>query len=64
MRRHLLWSLLLAATLAAPPARAAGELAPRASASPTASSQLPDLPRLAPITPPEADPTAVRELDR
>lgn len=65
MRRTLLWScLLVAATFAASPVRAAGELAPAASASAAAGAPLPDLPRLAPITPPEPDPTAVRELDR
>lgn len=69
MQRRLLWScLLIGAALTAPPAHAAGEIAPAAPASAAASAPpsapLPDLPRLAPITPPEPDPTAVRELDR
>ncbi|MGK3969397.1 hypothetical protein WMF38_34580 [Sorangium sp. So ce118] len=55
-------SLLAAAPLALTPAHAAVDR--DAGASAPASSPLPELPRLAPITRPEPDITAVRELDR
>lgn len=60
--------LLLAALAAAPgPALAAGEL-PTASASSSSSAApagpLPELPKLAPITHPEADAASLKELDR
>lgn len=65
----MLRPLLLAVPLALLPAVAlgAGELAPSASASASsapASSALPDLPRLPPITSPEPDPAALKELDK
>ena len=65
---RVLRSLLLAAPLALLPARAlAGD--PAASASSVASaapvaSVLPELPRLPPISAPEPDPAALKELDR
>ncbi|WP_437305539.1 hypothetical protein [Sorangium sp. So ce388] len=58
----VLLSLLAAAPLALTPAHAAVDR--DAGASAPASSPLPELPRLAPITRPEPDITAVRELDR
>ncbi|MGK3999233.1 hypothetical protein [Sorangium sp. So ce1024] len=58
----VLLGLLAAAPLALPPAHAA--LDRDAGAPAAASSALPELPRLAPITRPEPDITAVRELDR
>ncbi len=64
--RHL-YALLVAVPLVLVPALAAGD-APSASASavaaPTPSAALPDLPRLQPITSPEPDPAARKELDR
>lgn len=45
--------------------RAAGELAPAASASASSNAgPLPDLPKLAPITYPEPDPGALQDLDK
>ena len=71
---RLLRSLLLAAPLALLPAGAlAGDpvssasTAPSASAAPSsapAASALPELPRLPPISAPEPDPGALKELDR
>ncbi|WP_438006067.1 hypothetical protein WME89_46710 [Sorangium sp. So ce321] len=58
----VLLSLLAAGPLALTPAHAAVDR--DAGASAPASSPLPELPRLAPITRPEPDITAVRELDR
>jgi tetratricopeptide (TPR) repeat protein len=59
--------LVALACLAAPPALAAGEL-PTATATAAASGAptgpLPELPRLAPITYPEADAASLKELDR
>ena len=65
--RSLSSSLLLAALVAAAPApaRAAGELpTASASASSAPTGPLPELPRLAPITHPEADAASLKELDR
>jgi tetratricopeptide (TPR) repeat protein len=61
--RQLLFrlSLLHALALAPVPGRAAGELATAMAPAPSA---LPELPRLAPLSRPEPDPTALRELDR
>jgi len=44
--------------------RAAGEIAPTASAAAPSASALPPLPKLAAITSPEPDPEALQELDR
>jgi tetratricopeptide (TPR) repeat protein len=62
MRHPSVWLLVAASVALGPvPARAAGELATAAS---LAASALPELPRLAPITHPEPDMAALRELDR
>jgi tetratricopeptide (TPR) repeat protein len=66
VRQRRLWigCFLLGVALGPLPARAAGEIAPAGSASAVPAAALPELPRLAPITPPEPEPAAVRELDR
>lgn len=66
-RKSWLAVLLCAGAVALGPGQveAAGELSPAGSASAAAgAAQLPELPRLAPITLPEPDPGALQDLDR
>jgi tetratricopeptide (TPR) repeat protein len=66
-RRLAMWMCVGALSLSPHTLWAAGELAPTASAAATnavGSGPLPELPRLAPITLPEPDPSALQDLDR